>query len=260
VALDPQPPTQEIQHVIGAPTNQVVATIDRIALALGVPTALAEAQAQVESGFNPFARGDYVNGVPTSFGIYQLHRGGMLGSLTPEQAFNPDTNARVSLSSLAGVLKAHPEYSPGRAAAESQRPADKVGYAAKINAILAKGTTTGPAPAGSVGTPVPIRYDLPDLPDLPGRLPNLPNLPSVPSNPGEALGDAGKATFDVGKALLTWLAKPLEMVALVGLGLIIIVIGLVVLAKAAGSSLEVKPGPAGSTGKRGAVEEAAAAG
>ena len=106
----------------------------------GVPVNLALATAQVESGLNPNAVGD--NG--TSFGLFQLHRGGELGSMSPQQAFDPLTNARRALSEFANVKKYNPNVSGGQWAALAQRPADAVGYAAKVNAALS-------ALGGSIG-------------------------------------------------------------------------------------------------------------
>lgn len=109
-----------------------VRTVVEAAKEEGVDPKLAVAMMLVESGGDNRAVGD--NG--TSFGLFQLHKGGMLTSagLTPEQAYDPHTNAHVSLSNLA---KIDDRYSnPGQAAAASQRPADPVGYAQKINASM----------------------------------------------------------------------------------------------------------------------------
>lgn len=122
----PRPPAPQQQDVISI--------IVRVAQEMGVPPQLALSVAMVESGLNPRAVGD--NG--TSFGLYQLHKGGMLTSarLTPEQAFDPETNARVAISSLAGTLKKNPGASWGVIAARSQRPADAAGYARKVDGLV----------------------------------------------------------------------------------------------------------------------------
>jgi soluble lytic murein transglycosylase-like protein len=103
----------------------------------GVDPALAVAMMLVESGGNNRAVGDG----GTSFGLFQLHKGGMLtaAGLTPEQAFDPRTNAGVAIRSLAHEwAQGHAQRSPGAIAAASQRPADPVGYAAKVDAMLAR--------------------------------------------------------------------------------------------------------------------------
>lgn len=105
--------------------------VENTANKLGLDPRLAVAQMLQESGGNPYAIGDS----GTSFGIFQLHRGGELGNLSPAQAFNPSVNAGVSLAVDAQVAKAHPDWSPGRIAAAAQRPADPAGYARSVDAI-----------------------------------------------------------------------------------------------------------------------------
>jgi hypothetical protein len=142
----------------------VYAAIARAAKETGVPLSLALAIAQHESGFNPSAPGDRgyfnadgtftpdPNGPPTSFGLYQLHQHGMLGNLTPDQASDPYTNAKVALKSLAETIKAHPGADLGTIAALSQRPADMTGYANTINSIIHSGSFTASDPTGSAGS------------------------------------------------------------------------------------------------------------
>ena len=112
---------------------QVVA---KVARELGVDPATAVSAMLVESGGNPRAVGDG----GTSFGLFQLHKGGELDyniynrSLTKEEAFDPELNARVALS----VFKQNQDRyrDPGTLAARSQRPADQEGYAQMVNANL----------------------------------------------------------------------------------------------------------------------------
>ncbi len=102
-----------------------------------VDPVVAVAMMLVESGGNARAVGDG----GTSFGLFQLHKGGMLtaAGLTPNQAFDARTNARVSLRSLAHEWsKGSRVRSPGEIAAASQRPADPVGYARKVDAAMAQ--------------------------------------------------------------------------------------------------------------------------
>ena len=131
---------------------------------------IALATMQQESGGNPQAVGD--NG--TSFGLFQLHEGGELGGLSQQQAFDPTTNARVAITVMAQVLKAHPDWSPGQVAAAAQRPADQTAYANSVNSLLGGGTggTTGggtvgtasaPVGGGAPAGPVPSMADIPAL-------------------------------------------------------------------------------------------------
>lgn len=131
-----------------------------------VDPALARAIAKIETGgtFDPRSQGDHgyfmggrfvadPNGPATSFGLYQLHQGGMLGTLTPAQAFNPQINAHVALTHLYKTEQGHPDvHDPGTLAALSQGPADPKGYAEKINlAIIDAGGRIAGAPSiGSV--------------------------------------------------------------------------------------------------------------
>lgn len=111
---------------------QVVA---RVARQHGVDPTVAVAMMLVESGGNNRAVGDG----GTSFGLFQLHRGGMLtaAGLTSDQAFDPQTNANVALRSYAHEhAKGHSRRTPGEIAAASQRPFDPVGYARKVDAAM----------------------------------------------------------------------------------------------------------------------------
>lgn len=111
-------------------------------------TNISLATAQQESGLNPNAVGD--NG--TSFGLFQLHQGGELGSLTPQQAEDPLTNAMTAIQQIASVLHAHPNWTPGDIAAAAQRPANPSTYASDVNAIYSEGAS---AFSGLANTPAP---------------------------------------------------------------------------------------------------------
>ena len=103
----------------------------------GVDPVVAVAMMLVESGGNAGAVGDG----GTSFGLFQLHEGGMLtaAGLDPQQAFDARTNATVALRSYRHEWsKGHERRSPGEIAAASQRPADPIGYAAKVDAAMAR--------------------------------------------------------------------------------------------------------------------------
>jgi Transglycosylase SLT domain len=117
-------------------TGKAGVDVLRVASQLGVDPLLALATAFQESGLNPNAKGDVTKGGrPTSFGLFQLHEGGELGQLTIEQALNPIINARRALATIAQVMHAHPNWSPGQIAANAQRPKDKQAYARSVDAI-----------------------------------------------------------------------------------------------------------------------------
>lgn len=136
----------------GDPTT--LNALARAAQETGVPYNVALAVAMAESGLNPRAVGD--NG--TSFGLFQLHKGGELGSMTPEQAYDPYTNAVTALRQFAAVAAADPSITsdPGRWAAAAQRPADAAGYAVRVNNLLQSGF--GGSPSGIVPTPWDPKY------------------------------------------------------------------------------------------------------
>lgn len=104
--------------------------VAQVAKQMGVDPVVAIAAMLVESGGNSQAVGDR----GTSFGLFQLHKHGELGNMSPQQAFDPVTNARTALSYFQ-----HGHVSnPGMMVANAQRPADRAGYAAKLNARLAQ--------------------------------------------------------------------------------------------------------------------------
>src|SRR5579872_2106957 len=104
-----------------------------------VDPVLAVSMAILESALNPNAIGDNY----TSFGLFQLHKGGELGNLTETEAFDPVRNTRVALSYLKHFYK--PEYNPGQWAAASQRPKYPEIYEYTVNTIypLAKSLMVG---------------------------------------------------------------------------------------------------------------------
>jgi hypothetical protein len=128
---------------------------DQATLSASIKAVLAEAKAQglseeatraavasmlVESQGNPLARGDG----NTSFGLFQLHRGGELteglrqGKLASENdAFDPAKNARVALSYFRQLQGKYGDA--GKLAAAAQRPRDRSEYADKVNSLVASG-------------------------------------------------------------------------------------------------------------------------
>ena len=137
---DPLPADTTTSSVGGGASTSTVrenATIVAdVARRQGADPRTAIAMMLVESGGNERSVGDQ----GSSFGLFQLHQGGMLtaAGLTPEQALDPRTNAGVALQSLASYAKSRPNASPGEIAAASQRPADPTGYASRVNAMLAR--------------------------------------------------------------------------------------------------------------------------
>lgn len=111
--------------------------------------------ALIESGGNPRAVGD--NG--SSFGLFQLHQGGRLtaAGLTPEQAYDPYTNASASAREFRtfadkGLKGAELAYA-------AQRPADRTGYINRYNQTQEQARRLLAQYGGSAdsGTPTPGR-------------------------------------------------------------------------------------------------------
>lgn len=143
------------EKAIADTSKTIIATAKR----LGVDPFLALATGIRESGLNPFSKGDYSHRRPTSYGVFQLHEGGELGNLTPQQAYNAATNAGVALSRFSAVMKETPSAvlrqfsklarahdpnlthaeimalagTPGEYAAVAQRPGDAYHYAEDVN-------------------------------------------------------------------------------------------------------------------------------
>ena len=117
------------------PLPPVINDIATIATQYHLPLCYPLSVAFYESHLNPSDVGDY----GTSFGLFQLHRGGELGSLTPSQAFNPTTNASVAIPVLAST------YDPsnvGLSASLAQRPSNPIYYTSRINALYNECLTT----------------------------------------------------------------------------------------------------------------------
>lgn len=107
--------------------------IEQVAHQYGIPPAVALAMAEQESGLNANSVGDH----GTSFGVYQLHEGGELGSHSEAWADNVRNNAETALRVVAAQRASHPNLDWGTITAMAQRPADQAGYASDINAKLA---------------------------------------------------------------------------------------------------------------------------
>lgn len=71
------------------------------ASAWGINPIIPLSIAEEESGFVASKVGD----LGTSFGLFQLHRGGLLGKLTKAQALNPQTNIETALAGMAPLYQ-----------------------------------------------------------------------------------------------------------------------------------------------------------
>jgi hypothetical protein len=81
--------------------SDIYNAVEPIAKSQGVPDKVWESVAYVESGFNAKATGDN----NSSFGLFQLHQGGQLGSLSEQQAFDPATNAKAAMPAISKAWK-----------------------------------------------------------------------------------------------------------------------------------------------------------
>lgn len=113
-----------------ADAKQNAQIVAQVAKEKGIDPVTAVATMLVESGGSNQATGD--NG--SSFGLFQLHRGGELGNMSEADARDPRKNAETALSVFAQNKDKYSD--PGQLAAASQRPADPQGYAAKVDAKI----------------------------------------------------------------------------------------------------------------------------
>lgn len=114
-----------------------------------------EATAMQESGGRLDATGD--NG--TSFGPYQMHRGGRLDAAhyTPQQAMDPVLATRAAAKEFQTYWDKG--LRGGQLAAAAQRPADQAGYATKVDQYL---SGINPSPSTLSEATAPARGPLPD--------------------------------------------------------------------------------------------------
>jgi len=205
--------------------EQVRTRIDTVAASYSLPAWLAEIAARVESGFDPYARGDRVNGQYTSFGLYQLHRGGELEALpgTYDQkiaaAYDPGTNARVALQRIAAVYHQDPNRDPGEIIAAAQRPADPARYARRVDELL--GVTSTSSSSGAAG-----------------------GATAVPAGAGDPFG-SGTTTYKftpIGPSLTIW---SWPRIGFAVLGAILLLLGVFLAFRDGGVTLPALPSPAG---------------
>ncbi len=202
---------------------QIEQIITSVAVSLKVDPKLAIATAEQESGLNPNAVGD--NG--TSFGLFQLHRGGELGNLTQAQADDPATNAKVALTEFAKVSKSHPGIDPGQLAALAQRPAQPAQYAAKVDALYGKVSVP------SVTNDPVVQATLTGV-HIPGTDVTIPNPLAPLQKAGDAVGNASQAVDNAASAasstINTLTSKSFWVrVAFISIGLVVVLIGVAAL-------------------------------
>lgn len=110
--------------------QQIEGVLNTMSVNFNIDHCLIWAMAWYESKWDSQAVGDH----GTSFGLFQLHLGGELGNLTPQEVMDePALDAYIAVGQLANVIRSHPGISPGWAAALAQRPANATVYAANIN-------------------------------------------------------------------------------------------------------------------------------
>lgn len=216
-------------------SSQIYNIIDTTASESGVDPTLALATAQQESGFNPYAVGDG----GTSFGLYQLHQGGLLGSMPPSQATDPQANATKAIANIAGIHNAYPFITdPGTIAAMAQRPANPTAYAQavdkRINDIQTKGL-----PTAQVFVPTNQGWGATTSPNQTNT-----KVPTGGNTSGSAAGGTSFNPFNPA----SWFGY-LERFVFMILGVIIIVMGIYMLfnGKSAGDTIQLL-NPAGGGG------------
>ena len=168
--------------------------LDYAAAKNDVPPDLAFAVAWNESSLNPEAVGDN----DTSFGLFQLHEGGELGSLTKEQAENPLTNAETALAEFKAV---GPEEDLGAWAAKAQRPADAAGYAQRINVIV-QAIKTGQMPDSygrALNAETSVELPKPEATPEPAPVPEPAPAPEPFANETQAVESAISAQTEAVK-------------------------------------------------------------
>lgn len=133
---------------------RVIDYVKRASQATGADPVALLADSLVESGAQLGAKGDQ----GTSFGPWQFHIGGALGSHTP--AWASTYAAALNRAQEFSRLKVH----GGKGAAAVQRPADPMGYAAKVDAALARARTLLGQQAGLPAAPTAA----PAAPGAPG--------------------------------------------------------------------------------------------
>lgn len=127
--------------------EDVVNSVDAAAKKYDVPFSVAWADAEIESSGNTYA----TNSSDTSFGLFQLTKGGELGNLKPVQAYNPTINADTALSEFHDVASADKSVTsdPAVWAADSQRPANYSQYEARFNGVYVPDETPSEAIAAA---------------------------------------------------------------------------------------------------------------
>lgn len=153
-----------IVATLQASVDDVKNSINAAAIKLGMDPLLGIAVGQVESGLRADAVGDQDSGYP-SYGVFQerlvVGRGGFR---TPDP--DPGRQAERFYGDVRRYVSSGGGGTPGQIAAAVQRPADPVGYAAKVD--RAYGELTGSnggvvgAPGETGGRGVPVTQELID--------------------------------------------------------------------------------------------------
>lgn len=116
-----------VENMTARDNAKIVAAVAR---RKGVNPVLAVATMLIESGGDNKCVGDH----GTSFGLFQLHKHGELGSMSPREAQNPWTNSDTALTVFASNSSKYSD--PLELAAASQRPADRQDYKRKLSAAI----------------------------------------------------------------------------------------------------------------------------
>ena len=217
--------------IAGAPAG-IIADITGVAQSIGQSlhmtapqvtqlerTSIATSAVETGGSFNPQSVGDQ----GTSFGLFQLHQGGELGSLSAQQAYNPVTNSSVAITQIADVQQQQAGLSPGQVAATAQRPASPGSYATDVNNLL-----TAPTYGFHVGAGAAAQNIAPNAPTTPNVSVTVPkglsatNLASGGSS--STATTAGSTTGTTG--LLGKIGGYLMGALLIGVGLVIMFRGM----------------------------------
>lgn len=139
-------------HTTGGPNPTAIIQMIRNSVAahggdpMGPVAAALIATAINESGLKWNSQRDFVGGRPTSFGIFQFHEGGALGSHSKEWAWKPQNE----IDNRVGLFMRHAkDHNPnwGAIAAGIQNPKNHGAYASAVNTLL---KTSKPWHSGSV--------------------------------------------------------------------------------------------------------------
>lgn len=176
-------------------SGHVAGVVTQVARERGFDPLLGLAVGHVESGLDPAAIGD--RSTPyASYGVFQerlvVGRGGFT---VPDT--DPRRQAERFYADVDAYLRAGGGGTPGEVAAAVQRPFDRVGYAAKVDAAYRRlAGASSPAPSSQLaaaGAPI-----------------------SLPSPPGIVQDLAGGALEKIGPTVVVWLLVVLAVILVAG--------------------------------------------